>query len=125
MASEHQPPEIIRRLAERRARHLRRSRPYRTLVVVAGFTVTLAGVIMLLTPGPALAVIPVGLAMLALEFAWAERVLYYAIRQAEAARQRALRATLMQRVLSSIATALAIAAIIAAAIVWDLPLLPL
>jgi uncharacterized protein (TIGR02611 family) len=43
----------------------------RIAIAVIGGTVVLAGVIMLVTPGPALLVIPLGLAILALEFAWA------------------------------------------------------
>ena len=44
----------------------------RTFVVgVVGATVLAIGVVMLVTPGPALVVIPVGLAILSIEFAWA------------------------------------------------------
>ena len=43
----------------------------RIAIAVIGGTVVLAGVIMLVTPGPGLVVIPLGLAILALEFAWA------------------------------------------------------
>ena len=46
----------------------------RTLVVgVVGITVVLVGVAMLVLPGPAFVVIPAGLGILALEFAWARR----------------------------------------------------
>lgn len=44
----------------------------RIVIAVIGGTVVLAGVIMLVTPGPGLVVIPLGLAILALEFAWAK-----------------------------------------------------
>ncbi|CAG0939773.1 hypothetical protein GPROT2_00724 [Gammaproteobacteria bacterium] len=44
----------------------------RIVVAVIGGTVVLAGVVMLVTPGPGLVVIPLGLAILALEFAWAK-----------------------------------------------------
>ncbi|MEQ9561783.1 MAG: PGPGW domain-containing protein [Woeseiaceae bacterium] len=43
----------------------------RIAVAVVGGTVLLFGIIMLVTPGPALVVIPVGLAILGAEFAWA------------------------------------------------------
>ncbi len=43
----------------------------RITVVVVGATVLLLGVVMIVTPGPALVVIPVGLAILSIEFAWA------------------------------------------------------
>ncbi len=43
----------------------------RIVIGVVGATVVVLGLIMLVTPGPALVVIPVGLAILSLEFAWA------------------------------------------------------
>jgi len=124
MPRDYEPPEIIRRLGERRLRHRQRSRPYRLAFAAAGFTVTLAGLIMLITPGPALAVIPIGLAMLALEFAWAERMLHYAVSRADAAKRRAGEATRAQRVFGTLATVLAVAAVVTAVILLDVPLLP-
>ena len=47
----------------------------RVVVAVVGTTVLLLGVIMLVTPGPALLVIPGGLAILGIEFAWARYLL--------------------------------------------------
>ena len=43
----------------------------RLVVAVVGATVLFIGIIMLVTPGPAIVVIPVGLAILSIEFAWA------------------------------------------------------
>ena len=43
----------------------------RIVIGVVGATVVVLGMIMIVTPGPALVVIPVGLAILSLEFAWA------------------------------------------------------
>lgn len=43
----------------------------RIAIAVVGSTVLLAGIVMIVTPGPAFVVIPVGLAILGLEFAWA------------------------------------------------------
>ena len=45
----------------------------RVVIGVVGFTVLLIGVALLVLPGPAFIVIPAGLAILALEFAWARR----------------------------------------------------
>ena len=45
----------------------------RIVITLVGVSVLLVGVIMLVTPGPAFVVIPVGLAILGLEFAWARR----------------------------------------------------
>lgn len=47
----------------------------RLVVVVIGFTILAAGVAMIVLPGPAVVVIPVGLAVLATEFIWARRLL--------------------------------------------------
>ena len=41
------------------------------MVAVMGGTVLLIGIIMIVTPGPAIVVIPIGLGILATEFAWA------------------------------------------------------
>jgi tellurite resistance protein TerC len=47
----------------------------RAIKIVVGFTVLLAGVAMTVLPGPAIVVIPAGLAILATEFLWARRLL--------------------------------------------------
>jgi uncharacterized protein (TIGR02611 family) len=43
--------------------------------VVAGFTLLLAGVVMLVTPGPGWVAILLGLGLLAAEFVWARRLM--------------------------------------------------
>ncbi len=48
---------------------------WRVIIFVVGFTVIAFGVVLLFTPGPAIVVIPVGLAILATEFLWARRLL--------------------------------------------------
>lgn len=47
----------------------------RLIIVVIGFTILAAGVAMIVLPGPAIVVIPVGLAVLATEFIWAKKLL--------------------------------------------------
>jgi uncharacterized protein (TIGR02611 family) len=42
---------------------------------MAGFTVLIVGVAMIVLPGPAVVVIPLGLAILATEFIWARTLL--------------------------------------------------
>jgi uncharacterized protein (TIGR02611 family) len=54
----------------------------RVMVSVVGATVLLIGVALLVLPGPAFIVIPVGLAILATEYAWARRWLKRARRMA-------------------------------------------
>jgi tellurite resistance protein TerC len=51
-------------------RHVRR-----LIVAVVGLTVLMVGVAMIVLPGPATLVIPLGLGILAVEFTWAQRVL--------------------------------------------------
>ena len=47
----------------------------RIFLIIAGFTLLLAGVIMLVTPGPGMVVIFFGLSLLAAEFVWARRLM--------------------------------------------------
>jgi hypothetical protein len=47
----------------------------KTVIFCVGISVVLVGVVMLVTPGPAFVVIPLGLAILATEFRWAKRLL--------------------------------------------------
>jgi uncharacterized protein (TIGR02611 family) len=54
----------------------------RVIVSVVGVTVMLIGIALLVLPGPAFVVIPVGLAILATEYAWARRWLKRARRMA-------------------------------------------
>ena len=48
---------------------------WRMIVLVVGLTVVAIGVAMLVLPGPAFIVIPLGLGILAAEFTWARRLL--------------------------------------------------
>lgn len=44
-------------------------------IAVIGFTILITGAAMIVFPGPAIIVIPIGLAILATEFVWARRLL--------------------------------------------------
>lgn len=122
--AEEQVRPLIAELRERRARHKQRNPIVRGLYLIASLTVILAGIAMLVLPGPALVVIPIGLTLLALEFASAERLLERALDQADVAKAKAQETTKTQRILAAVATAAAIAAAAAAAIMWDIPYLP-
>ena len=50
-------------------------RAKRLVKIVTGFTLLMAGVLMLLLPAPGLVTIAIGLALLAGEFMWAKRLL--------------------------------------------------
>lgn len=47
----------------------------RLIVIIIGFTVVAVGFAMIVLPGPAVVVIPIGLAILATEFIWARKLL--------------------------------------------------
>jgi uncharacterized protein (TIGR02611 family) len=117
-------PKLVTKLQERKELHLQRSRIVRALYVMVGFTVLLAGLAMLVLPGPAFLVIPIGLAILALEFTWAETMLERAIEQGEKARQRATDTTTAQRVLTGVAVGLGAAAVALWAALGDIPVAP-
>ncbi len=55
----------------KRAFHVTYKMARRIVITVVGVTVLIIGMIMIVTPGPALVLIPVGLAILSIEFAWA------------------------------------------------------
>lgn len=63
---------------------------WRVAVLTTGSLILLAGLAMLLLPGPGWASIFLGLAILATEFAWAQRLLGWTKRQARLAAERAL-----------------------------------
>jgi uncharacterized protein (TIGR02611 family) len=117
-------PKLIERLELRRATHRERHPLFRIAFAAGGAVVLVGGLIMLVTPGPAFVLIPIGLAMLSLEFVWAERLLVKSLEQAAVAQERAAQTTTGQRIVAAIATLLAIAAIVLAVLWWDVPVLP-
>jgi len=60
----------LKELAKLTYKHLRR-----VVIFVVGTSTVLAGIVMIILPGPAILVIPAGLAILALEFVWARVLL--------------------------------------------------
>jgi len=64
----------------------------RIVVAIVGFTVLLIGIALLVLPGPAFLVIPLGLAILATEFVWARSLLQKA-RETCPARERVRQTT--------------------------------
>lgn len=117
-------PKLIEKLQERRDAHKARPRVIRVLYAAVGITILLAGLVMLITPGPALAVIPIGLFILALEFSWAESALERSLQQAETAKRKAAETTRLQRVLTATAGILAVAGLGAWALYGDIPVVP-
>jgi uncharacterized protein (TIGR02611 family) len=123
-AEEPHKPSLVERLRQQRERHRLRPLPVRVLYILVGFTLLGGGVAMLVLPGPAFVVIPIGLALLSLEFAWAENLLESALEKGEVAKRKAAETTRTQRVLSGIAIALGAGAAVAWAVLGDIPLLP-
>ena len=114
----------IERLRARQKRHRERGRAYRIGFATLGFAVLGSGIAMLVLPGPGLLVTAVGLAMLALEFRWAERVLERALRRIDATARNAAHSGPVTKALGAFATAFATVALVAAILLWDIPLLP-
>ena len=126
--STESPPEhrrtLSEKLARRRERPIQHSMPYRVAFVVAAFAILIAGLAAIPLPGPGWAIVFLGLGMLALEFKWAENLMEKILDRIERAKEAAENASPMQKALGVVATVLGIAACVAAAIRWDIPLLP-
>ena len=97
---------------------MRRSVAYRVVFAATGFTVVAGGIVLSLplVPGPGIPLIAAGLAMLALEFDWAERLLERIVLRVD-------------RLLLSPRTLLATAAVVVGAaafavVLWDVAFLP-
>ena len=122
------PPEehhtLADKLARRRERHIQRSMPYRVGFMIVAFAVLLGGIALIPLPGPGWAIVFVGLGMLALEFKWAENLMEKILDRLEGAKDAAENASPAQKALGVVATVLGIAACVAAAILWDIPVLP-
>lgn len=70
-------------IASRALRQIRK-----VFVALIGGTILVIGIAMMVLPGPATVVIPVGLGILAAEFAWARRLLHQFRKYAEEAARR-------------------------------------
>ena len=119
-------PELLIKLQERKERHKQRNILHRIAVVIAGILIVIAGIVMTGpgVPGPGIVTILLGLGFLALEFDWAERWMEKVIILGDKAADRAERTTTKQRVAAGALAALAIGAFAVAAILWDIPLVP-
>lgn len=118
---EHRFLAFVRR---HRELHRERNRVVRYTLVFVGFVVVLAGVVLIVLPGPGFLVVAVGLMILALEFAWAERLLERIVLRLEQAGKMASNAGRTQQLLIVGACAVVAVAFVAALIAWDLPVVP-
>ena len=101
---------MIDRLEERRERHAERTRLYRIAFGIVGVAVLLVGIFLSLplVPGPGLPLIAVGLAMLALEFAWAERLLRRIAHRIDQVEERIGRAGIVALLAGAVAVGVAV-----------------
>jgi hypothetical protein len=118
-----EPRPAIERLRRRKERHKRRSKIYRVpfaltgmLIIVAGLALSLPGV-----PGPGLLLIALGLAMLALEFDRAERLLEKILDRVEAAREQT---STWSQVVIGVIGVLTLVGYAVAVLLWEIPVLP-
>jgi uncharacterized protein (TIGR02611 family) len=127
MASEEDDtPELLIKLRERKERHKQRHIVHRVAVVVAGVLIVCVGIVLSApgVPGPGIVTILLGLGLLALEFDRAERWVERVIIWGDNAAERAENASTGQRVAAGIATAVVVGGFVVAAILWDIPLVP-
>lgn len=118
--------ETIRRFSQRGRLHQRmHANPMLSLVTkaavtVVGSLVVLAGVVMLVTPGPGFVAIAVGLAILSTEWKWAERWLSAARRKLIEAKEQAeqMDPAVRRRRILLIGGALILMAVLGAWYVW-------
>jgi uncharacterized protein (TIGR02611 family) len=119
-----QPPKVVRKLQEKRETHKDRHVAVRVAFVLAGLTLLLGGAAMLVLPGPAFVVIPVGLALLSLEFCWAGRALDKSLVKADQAKQKAADASRTSKLLTVGGAACAAAGVVAVVLAYDVPVVP-
>ena len=103
------------RLQTRRDRHRERRLAVRVVFAATGLVVLLGGLAMLVLPGPGMLTVAIGLSMLALEFAWAERLLGKALDRLE--RVRPAERSLLLRILLVAVSVLGVLSLIAGIVV--------
>jgi uncharacterized protein (TIGR02611 family) len=122
--TERNPPKLVRKLQDQRETHKDRHPVVRAAFVIAGLTLVLGGAALLVLPGPAFVVIPIGLAILSLEFCWAGRLLDKSLVKADQAKDKAANASLTQKLLTASGVACAAAAALVVVVAYDVPGLP-
>lgn len=91
------------------------------VVTVVGTLVVLAGIVMMVTPGPAFLMIPLGLAILAIEWDWANRWLEKAKDQARKAEAMDPKVRRRRMLLTGLATVVVVGAVVGYVAVYDWP----
>jgi uncharacterized protein (TIGR02611 family) len=119
-------PELLIKLQERKERHKQRHIVHRALVVALGALLIPIGIVMSGpgVPGPGFLVVLLGISFLALEFDRAERLLERVIVWGDRAKDRIAASSRRERIAAGVAATAAVAAFVAAALLWDIPLVP-
>ena len=115
---------LIERVRERKEHHKERSRLYRASFVVAAIGVVALGLALVPLPGPGWLIVALGLAMLALEFDRAERLLEVVLERFEQVGSRAAQAGRVGKVATVALFVLGVAGMGSAVILWETPYLP-
>jgi hypothetical protein len=117
---------LVERVRERKEEHKQRGKLYRFVVAFGGVLLVLLGLALSLpgVPGPGLLIVAAGLAVLALEFDRAERLLERILVRVERVGESAKRASPLQKGLVAAGVALAAAAAVVAVVALDVPLTP-
>jgi uncharacterized protein (TIGR02611 family) len=113
----------MERVRERRRRHAARNRVYRASFAAAGFILVGLGLILALplVPGPGVLLVIVGLAMLAHEFDWAERLLDRTLDRAERAAAKAAERSGLGKAAAPLGLALAVGVAVVAVVLFGFP----
>jgi hypothetical protein len=101
-----------------RRRYENHGKIFRTMWILVGVIVVLAGLAMIVVPGPVTIVVPAGLAMLAAVFGWARRLLLVSVQTGVAAKDRVAATSTWVKVLGGCALACLAAAGITLVILW-------
>jgi uncharacterized protein (TIGR02611 family) len=121
---QRRPPKLVRKLQDKRETHKDRHPVIRVAFVLAGLTLVLGGAALVVLPGPAFVVIPIGLALLSLEFCWAGRLLDKSLVKADEAKDKAANASRTSKLLTASGVACAAVAVVVVAAVYDVPYVP-
>jgi uncharacterized protein (TIGR02611 family) len=121
------PPRVRGRLHQRMHANPALALTSKVVVTVVGMLVVMAGMVMMVTPGPGIVGVAVGLAILATEWEWADRWLVAAKKKAQLAKEKAEAmdpATRRRRlVVAGVAFLVVVGAAVALIAVYDWPTL--
>jgi hypothetical protein len=93
---------------------------FRVLWVLTGVIVVLAGIAMIVVPGPVTVVVPAGLVMLAVVFGWARKLLLLSVEKGVDAKHRVDEISTKAKVLGGAALACLAAAVVVAVVAWQM-----